>query len=366
MKKPMVAFDEAGYTGQNLLDDSQPVFVLASVNFGDEEARELIRMLTLETREEFHFIKFRKSSAGRKRILKCLDSELVSCERVRLSVFHKKYMIVTKIVDLLIENLCHETGFDLYKKGANIALANLYYICIPLFCGKKNFQVLLERFVNMIRSKNLSAVKDFYAHVGNLSVACKHKPFEKDIDLIMMTQVVVLDLLARCDGSELDPAIPAFVNDCAAWGQELGGEFDVLHDQSKPIEHWEEILSFLMAKDEPDVTIGYDRRKVRLPLKAVGIKFCDSKLVPQIQIADLLASAYAYWVKGTLGGKVDKRFLETLSNTKLPNLKAFTVWPSDKVTPQDLGTNEEGGINIADYMAELIARQEKKRRKVKE
>jgi len=363
MKRPIVAFDESGNTGQNLLDPSQPVFVLASVNFNDDETRRLIDILSNENSQEFHFAKFRKNASGRAKVLECLKSELILPEKVKLSIFHKKYMVVTKIVDLLIENLSYETGFNLYKKGANIALSNMYYICIPSFCGKGNFEEFLQRFVNMIRIKENNCIRDFYGSVEKLITMCREEKFKEEIDLIMLTSVIVNEVLDRTDISALDPAIPGFVHDCAMWSEELDCEFDVVHDESKPIEHDEEILSYLMAKDEPEVVVGYDRRKIKYPLKATGIKLCDSKEVQQIQIADLIASAYGYWLKGGLGMKVDKRFYAALNESKIPSLLVHPVWPSNKVTPADLGTDKEGGTDPNLYIGALIHRQGIKRRK---
>ncbi|HYD48486.1 MAG TPA: DUF3800 domain-containing protein [Terriglobales bacterium] len=39
--------------------------------------------------------------------------------------------------------------------------------------------------------------------------------------------------------------------------------------------------------------IGYDRRRLTLPLKATGITFVDSRLCPQVQLADVIAGAFA-------------------------------------------------------------------------
>lgn len=363
MKRPLVVFDETGNTGQNLVDPIQPVFVLASVHLDDEEIKELMQILRPKRGQEVHFKSFSKSDSGKTRILRFCQSDLISSDKIKLSVIHKDYMVITKMVDLLIENLCYETGFDLYKNGANIALSNTYYMCIPTFCGKENFQIFLERFVNMIRNKNVHSIKYFYKSVENLRKACKHKPFNKDIDLIMATRQIVHEVIARCGIVDLDPAIPTFIHDCAEWGEQLGCEFDVVHDQSKPIEHQQEILSYLMAKDETETMIGYDRRKMKYPLKVYSFKLFDSKIVPQIQIADLISGAFAYILKDSLGIKVNSNFSESLRKTKLSGLIYNPVWPSDKVKPEDLGTTGTDEIDPNLYVGDLIGRQRKKRRK---
>lgn len=43
-------------------------------------------------------------------------------DRTRCYVVNKEHMIVTKIIDLLVENVAHRAGFDLYRDGLNIVL----------------------------------------------------------------------------------------------------------------------------------------------------------------------------------------------------------------------------------------------------
>lgn len=360
MQKPVVAFDESGNTGQNLLDPAQPVFVLASVSFTDDETHELMEILAPKKGQEVHFLRFIKSDSGKSRMLKFCQSGLISQDKIMTSVFHKTYMVITKMVDMLVEPLFRETGFDLYKDGANIAMSNVYYKCTPAFCGEKKFQILLDSFVKMIRNKDQSSIDNFYGSVSNLQAACTHKEFNGDIDTLMATQHIVYDFIADYDIIELDPAVPAFVYDCGRWGRQLGCEFDIVHDKSKPIEHYQEIFSYLMAKDEPQVTVGYDRRKMDYPLKVRSFEFCDSKEVPQIQIADLISGAYSYVFKGILGVKVDGVFLSSLKETKLLNLPSHPLWPSSDVTSEALGTVGEDAEDPNDYVGELINRQKKK------
>lgn len=158
----------------------------------------------------------------------------------------------------------------------------------------------------------------------------------------------------------MDPAVPSFVTHCAHWGEVLKGPFDILHDMSKPIEHEKEILSMLMAKDEKDIIIGYDIRKFGLPLKATGIVFADSKVVPQIQIADIFASAFAYWSNKLTGTVVLDDFWRQLDGLNLAQYLINSIWPSSDVTPKSLGTEEVGGINTVDYTSDLIKRQRHK------
>jgi len=69
---PIVAFDETGNTGDNLLDPDQPVFVLASVQLPDEDT---VRVLG-DPAGEIKFAKLKRSRVGERRILSILNSSL--------------------------------------------------------------------------------------------------------------------------------------------------------------------------------------------------------------------------------------------------------------------------------------------------
>jgi len=140
----------------------------------------------------------------------------------------------------------------------------------------------------------------------------------------------------------------------------LGREFDIVYDESKPIRHKQKLLSLLMAKDEPEVEVGYDRRKMILPLKSTGITFGDSKVIKQLQIADVIAGSSAYWGCSFADAKIDQEFCRELEECGIRNLAIGCIWPSADVTPKELKTEEIGGINVIDYIVELISRQERK------
>lgn len=358
---PIIAFDESGNTGQDLLDSDQPTFVLASVYFEDDEAAKLSEIFPASQRSELKFKKLKNSQSA---IFEFLNSELITPEKVKISLFHKQFMIVTKIVDLLIEPLLHRRGIDLYVQGMNIALSNLHYSVMPAFCGEQRFKEFLSRFVYMIRRKDLESINNFYSTVFELIQSCEEYRYRIDLIEIFSTKEIINEILAGDDNLDLEPAIPAFVQLCYAWGNQLGREFDIIHDKSKPIKGWEEKLLCMMAKDEQEVEVGYDRRKAVLPLRATGIKYCDSAKVLQVQIADIVAGAYAYLANGRAGLDVDEALFEDLHKSKLDQLVAGAVWPDTAVTPEELGTTEMGGINIADYTSDLIARQLSKKRNI--
>ncbi|HXK40040.1 MAG TPA: hypothetical protein VJ837_04370, partial [Candidatus Paceibacterota bacterium] len=156
---PEVAFDESGNSGQNLLDREQPIFALAGVLFSGEEVSEIRELLGWADDEELHFVRLRKSKEGRARILKLLGSSFATADHVKTMGIHKAFMVMTKIVDMLIEPVAYRDGVDLYEDGGHLATSNLMHITIPSRLGEEAYADLLQRFVAMMRSGRIREIR---------------------------------------------------------------------------------------------------------------------------------------------------------------------------------------------------------------
>ena len=158
----LVAFDESGNTGADLLNQQQRVFVLASSNLTIQESEDLLSLVQTHQAPEAKFSKLRKSNAGKCRVIQFLQRAGTLKDRIKTSFFHKEYMVVTKIVDLIIETMAYRDGIDLYKDGANIATANMHFYCMPTFCGKERVRAMYESFVDMVREQTESSIDNFF------------------------------------------------------------------------------------------------------------------------------------------------------------------------------------------------------------
>lgn len=358
---PFIAFDESGNTGQDLLNPNQPMFSLASVYLSDAETEEVLNILTTQAGQEIKFSNLVRSIAGRQKVLSFLQSPYAKIDKAKTYVIHKRYMVVAKIVDLLIEPLAHRDGLNLYQQGCNIAMTNLYYTCLPTVCGEAKFTDFLRKFVEMIRKKDEHSILAFYKSCENMYHSAKIQEFKNDLAVILKSIEIIDEVLQASDATQLDPSVTLFVQHCAAWGSCLGCNFDVIYDESKPIRQKQTLLSLLMANGEPETRVGYDYRKMVLPLKATGIKFGDSKMIKQLQVADVIAGASAYWARGFTGVKAGRDFCGSLEECGIRNLVIGCLWPSADVTPQELGTEELGGIDLIEYVTKLISRQKIRR-----
>jgi hypothetical protein len=232
---------------------------------------------------------------------------------------------------------------------------------MPAFCGENKFEHMLHLFVKMIRHKTPDSIADFYDFLRFMYSECPNEDFKSEIATLIATESIIDSVMEAANITSLDPAPTFFINHCDSWGRHFNAEFDVIHDKSKPMEYEKEILEYLMDKTHKEIEIGYDRRKMMFPLKATGIKFVDSKLYPQLQIADILAGACAYWAGDIVKEPADKSFLGKLNAIDFQKLVINVLWPNPEVDPKSLGTSHEGGINAVNYLSEVVSKHQAKK-----
>lgn len=352
---PEVHLDEAGNTGAALLDPQQPVFVLASADLTRDEAQELLGLVRTHQTQEAKFTALKKSDAGQRRLLELLSSPLLTPERIKISITHKRYMAICKAVDIIEETLAHRDGIDLYERGANIAIANLHYFVTPVFCGAARFQQFLSTFVAMIRSPSAVTKAGFFAAVRELYENCREPRHRSSFAPYLLAEHYIDDILKDVNYLALDPAIGSVFYQLSLWGTQFGRDFLAIHDQSKPIAAERDTLEAMMNPTAAPTLIGYDRRKFEFPLRARTLTFGDSRLHPQLQVVDLLAGATAHFANTRARG-TDDRLADLLNHAGIERFTVQNVWPFPHVTPQALGTEEVGGENAVDFMARSMHR----------
>lgn len=352
---PCIYLDESGNTGSNLVDQNQPVFTLAGCSFSKEESERLLALLATRSETEAHFKRLKRRKPGQDAVIRLLKDESVNADNVKVNLFDKRFMVITKIVDILVEHFAHLSGLDLYRDGGNIALSNMLYYCMPTFCGADNVDKLCNLFVKMIKVQDQESISGFYGQLQLMVETTPHEDFVGTLNLIQATEGCVHDALSDIDKSALDPSIPALFQQCVDWGKVYPSGFDVIHDDSQTLEKQQEMITKFMDWSKESKTIGYDRRKFDLPLKSKSLTFSASEEHPQIQVADIIASSIAYWVEGVLKGEESDYFFLELSKLDLQRLITNYIWPSQDVDPKALGTEFDGGLHPADHSAEFLA-----------
>lgn len=342
--------DESGNSGERLIDSDQPFFVLASNDYGAAEAQALLEHVRSSQAAEPKFKTLRKSPDGIRRMTNLLADPRLNRFRVVIDVYHKRFMVVTKLVDLVAETLAHDMGVDLYQRGANIAMANMLYSCMPVFCGEEPTGRFLQSFVDLMRYRTDTHAQAYFEAGRVMVESSSNEDFKRD--LFPFTERRLFESWFDVVGEmTLEPAIPALFQHINEWGKRKNSRFRVVHDNSKPVlASQDDFRSMMAMTGEQSQQIGYDRRKFHFPLRATTLEQGDSSLLPQIQIADLCAGALNHFLKCQVAGHLDD-LATAVRDLGCIEWVINGVAPSTDVTPQDLGTDSEDGVNPVDAIA---------------
>ncbi|MGW7244643.1 DUF3800 domain-containing protein [Streptomyces sp. NPDC054804] len=244
---PVVYADESSNSGQNLLDPDQPVFTVAGVHLPDDLAASIVDEVRAQlppTQGEPKYGSLARSSRGRKALMRAFEQLPEGSTRSYL--MHKRFMVTTKLVDVLVEPLADADGYNLYEEQQALALAELLHVCGPVFGDAAAYHQLLQTFVNWVRQR-VSTDDLFAALIAyKASVSVDYGDFAEWIELLEYCRGVAdetaADLAAGEQRDILDPAVPSLYCLCTSFGESLG-QFRLVHDASKVIDRNDDAVS---------------------------------------------------------------------------------------------------------------------------
>ncbi|MFE6038771.1 DUF3800 domain-containing protein [Streptomyces sp. NPDC056452] len=285
--------DESHSTGENLLDPAQPVFCAAAVYVDDELAQQIVDDVKAKLPSghgEPKYTLLSKTPKGRASLLSAFES--LSDATIQAYIAHKRFMVTTKMIDVLVVELAHETGYNMYADGAAIALANLLYAGGGLMGDATSFDRLLQTFVDAARKRTRASADDLFAAIS-VYQATTRPEFSEVSDVLQYTRTQADNIFAEIASGRvldnLDPALPCLVEACRGMGRAVG-DFALIHDESKTLARHAQLLLAVHELEDP---ARPGRLLERLPMTSIG--FSDSSAVPQLQIADWVAGAVRQW-----------------------------------------------------------------------
>lgn len=250
----VLSYDESGNSAGNLLHLAQSIYVLGSSCLSDNESAELLGEHGLDRGSEAHFKDLRRKASGQQRVLGLLGD--LPADSVRASVTHKRFMIVAKIVDDLVETVMHRDGFNLYEGGGHLALTNLLYHTLPVF-HPLDFDAWLERFVHMARNPTHDDIEKFFATRRRIRRATDDASTTSVFRMIESLRDEVVGLYSQ--DYQLDPCLTAFIALTPSWELGVGSRPEVVavnYDETPVMQAQQRMLARLCDQSRRPTTIG--------------------------------------------------------------------------------------------------------------
>ena len=227
----LVFIDECGYTGEDLFNSQQPIFTLASLRLSEEQCDDLKQkhFSKIQAKELKHS-QLSRRDVQQKMVINFLKDLISEEKNVKFAIAHKRYVLVNKMVDLLIETMANLDGIDFYEDGANIAFSNLLYFLSKDIAGEKIFKMLLLNFQRMIRERSIESYekffKIFYEEEYHELLNEVYAPFMAYHHRLGPPTVFALP------ENMLNIAFSEAFNLVAEWSKEIKGNWSLVHDNS--------------------------------------------------------------------------------------------------------------------------------------
>jgi hypothetical protein len=350
-----IYLDESGFTGTDLLSIEQPYFVVSSLVLDDATIAAWLPVLTQATRAaEPKFSQMVKSPRGRAGIItfcQLLDQNQL---KMRFQLVNKRYALLGKLLDCVVEPFYYEHGRDFYFEGHNLSLLNaLHYASEP---HPELKSAVLSALLSLCREPSVESLVELADRVTALSAA------SKDLQLLC---VPILDAIRwrrtagvdDLDRTVLALQVAAVVSLVRGWNQELTGSLIVIADQSKELNESLELLIAFANPELPEVKELAAGQEIGLPLRIQEARLADSHTTPGVQLADVAAGLVAH---AAMAMTDPSRRIDGFSDKVLQMVtvwpRLFQIVPEPKFTPQALGRVGFDGSRIIDASAEALMR----------
>jgi Protein of unknown function (DUF3800) len=284
-------FDESGFTGADLLNPEQPHFCVATTAINDEIAGQILaKSFPRYQGDEFKFTNIWRRHRNRDGLLEFARLVGEKNEDVFIYWIDKKFCVLTKLVDFLIEPPAHKAGLDFYAGGYAPRYCNMWYYGIQFFGTPELYDRTVEIYQAFARDPSLRTLSNLQITLEIManSVADELRVFYKAASLGARTFLQLHDLDEHRSSSEIQ--FTTVLQCVAHWRNIRDEDFIVLHDKSsnffRSSELWERITG---PKVPQQIHEAADGSANRFPLRVTQTEAVDSRDHAGIQLCDVLA-----------------------------------------------------------------------------
>ncbi len=320
---PIVAFDESGNSGQNLVDPAQPVFVLAAVGLQPGRAAELVVGIG-EDGKEAKFSELRSSVEGREAVLRLIGDPVINPRTARLSVVDKPWMLAAKFIDVLVEPYFAERRRNIYAGGMHLAMTQRLYEAVAEATGADRWIELQRAFIEAMRRPTQPRRERFNRALRDARAACDDDSIAVLLDAVLAQDDAIGDVSAETVKHQLDPAPTALVEQLNFWSDVLGPH-RVVHDEAGAIRDWQAHIERLSDPAVEPAEIDFGHTTAHYPLQTRVIELGASDQHPAIQVADVIAGAAVALTLTEVGARPRDEFAESLAESPLPQLVGWRL-----------------------------------------
>lgn len=356
---PTIYFDESGQTGTNLLDQDQPFFAIGSTDFNELEADALLRRhFGGRQGKELKANRLLGQVRGRREYLAFLKELGSQPERVCGARIHKRFTVVAKMVDHLVEPFMRDQGYDFYAGDYAARFANTTYFAFEKFLPKPSAELLLGLYHEFARVPSEAVLLKLHRALRS-AYERAHRNCRTPLGL-MVIGTANFEPFAGPNGfaDTNDVHVTAAVQCMGHWQSHHAGPFHVVHDESvhffRRSRQWRRITSPNLKPE----TIEIGGRAMKLPIAVESTESARSHESAPLQVCDLLAGVISRFRQDEPTGPM-RDFFEAALASGLGRLSIFPLEPgTDFVSGMPAAAN---GPDFVDRIVMAVDRNRERR-----
>lgn len=283
-----IYFDESGFTGDNLLNPEQKVFVYGSVVCSEKEAEEIVFTLIEKYKIQNRELKGRQlvnSTKGKKAIMEILTHFQ---GRMRAVAINKKFALAGKFFEYIFEPVIASKSSLFYYEDFHKFIANILYLDFLL--KGETAEVIFHEFETFIRKGEFDNITLLFSENYPDEI---FPPLKHILKFAYAHQETIIQEIDTLPTWTLDLTATSLVTLLTEWGEKFG-QVKAVCDQSKPLIYQQEIFDAMTgSEDDKFIYVGHKKKLITFNL-AEPIILSDSKETFGIQIADVVSASVVY------------------------------------------------------------------------
>lgn len=353
MSTKTIYFDESGFTGYNLLDPLQPVFAIASSDIDDAVAETILCASFPKYRGSEYKLSNIWRSNSRLGLIEFARQIAIFNDHILIWAMDKKYVVLTKIVDFLIEPIMTRCGYDFYADGFCWKYTNYIHYGLKKFSHPDLLDRLLECWQSFSRAPTETSLRllQTYLRIMANSVEEEVKVF---LDQMAMGAEMFHEFhdLPTFGGSD-ELQVTSMQASVVHWRQRHTEDFHVVHDASSNFFRNRDLWERMTNKDVPkqEMPLG-DGTTVEYPLRVLSTTPMDSKGSRAIQLCDIIAGLGARVLRDDLDGN-DQKFLDEVLLAGFDKITYNGTRPAT-IFPNQIPPRRLTGPDVVDKLSAII------------
>jgi hypothetical protein len=265
------------------------LFSVGSTDISEQEAADIIaRCFPKSQGQELKAANLLKKPQGRKGYLAFAQEVAKEPHRFVASKINKRFTVIAKMVDHLVEPLVHSSGYDFYKDDYARRYANMAAFAFEHLLGKTIADDILAAFNAFARQPSRANIKLVRRR---LEEALRDPPHGTEMFLEMM-----YDGTWRFDGETInsfvdsnDIHLTSVLTCIGYWQVQHSGTFQIVHDESNHFFRRSELWATITNPRNLGDLVVVGEKSLKLPIPVTSNKSAKSHECTSLQLCDLVS-----------------------------------------------------------------------------